>query len=224
MLNDGKSITSYLNKLFCSSIASVEIVMFFIHSYVSWYEKVTFSDFASNKHNIKKVELRIIGHVLFLSCLPSLVVNFIHVFRLSKNPIFLKMLEHVFSHLYNYRIVKNSSDEKRKDDSEDGKGKKKESVPQQEVVLHAMLPLCEGLQYMPDYPAFTDLSQMLFVNANLPTALQNKWRFLFSSQIHGESFSTLLGRNNVEHVFHILMLLLSDFRAYHRSRTDCRNS
>ncbi|XP_058819255.1 MTOR-associated protein MEAK7 [Topomyia yanbarensis] len=113
---------------------------------------------------------------------------------LSKNPIFLKMLEHVFSHLYNYRIVKNSSDDRRKDDTDDGKGRKKENVPHQEVVLHAMLPLCEGLQYMPDYPAFTDLSQMLFINANLPTALQNKWRFLFSSQIHGESFSTLLGR------------------------------
>lgn len=106
------------------------------------------------------------------------------------------MLEHVFSHLYNYRNVKNSSDEKRKDaDGDESKAsKRKEHVPQQEVVLHTMLPLCEGLQYMPDYPAFTDLSQMLFVNANLPTAQQNKWRFLFSSQIHGESFSTLLGK------------------------------
>uniref|UniRef100_A0A1Q3F8M4 MTOR-associated protein MEAK7 n=1 Tax=Culex tarsalis TaxID=7177 RepID=A0A1Q3F8M4_CULTA len=115
---------------------------------------------------------------------------------LGKNPIFLKMLEHVFSHLYNYRNMKNSSDEKRKDaDADESKAsKRKEHIPQQEIVLHTMLPLCEGLQYMPDYPAFTDLSQMLFVNANLPTAQQNKWRFLFSSQIHGESFSTLLGR------------------------------
>lgn len=113
---------------------------------------------------------------------------------LSKNPIFLKMLEHVFSHLYNYRSVKNSSEERKKDDSDDSKSRRKENFPQQEVVLHAMLPLCEGLQYMPDYPAFTDLSQMLFVNANLPKAQQHKWRFLFSSQIHGESFSTLLGR------------------------------
>lgn len=103
------------------------------------------------------------------------------------------MLEHVFSHLYNYRNVKNSSEEKKKDDTDEGKPRKKENVPQQEVVLHTMLPFCEGLQYMPDYPAFTDLSQMLFINANIPAALQNKWRFLFSSQIHGESFSTLLG-------------------------------
>lgn len=113
---------------------------------------------------------------------------------LNKNSIFLKMLEHVFCHLYNYRSVKNSSEERKKDDTDDGRNKRKENLPQQEVVLHAMLPVCEGLQYMPDYPAFTDLSQMLFVNANLPAVQQKKWRFLFSSQIHGESFSTLLGR------------------------------
>ncbi|XP_055592677.1 MTOR-associated protein MEAK7 [Uranotaenia lowii] len=113
---------------------------------------------------------------------------------LSKNPIFLRMLEHVFSHLFNYRNLKNTSDERRKDDSDESRSRRKENIPQPDVVLHTMLPLCEGLQYMPDYPAFTDLSQMLFVNANLPAMLQNKWRFLFSSQIHGESFSTLLGR------------------------------
>lgn len=51
-----------------------------------------------------------------------------------------------------------------------------------------------GLQYVPDYPAFTDISQMLFINSNLPSDFRVKWRFLFSSQIHGESFSTLMGR------------------------------
>lgn len=51
-----------------------------------------------------------------------------------------------------------------------------------------------GLQYVPDYPAFTDISQMLFINSNLSEQHQLKWRFLFSSQIHGESFSTLMGR------------------------------
>lgn len=35
---------------------------------------------------------------------------------------------------------------------------------------------------------------MLFINSNLPTDNRLKWRFLFSSQIHGESFSTLMGR------------------------------
>lgn len=35
---------------------------------------------------------------------------------------------------------------------------------------------------------------MLFINSNLPMDCRSKWRFLFSSQIHGESFSTLMGR------------------------------
>lgn len=39
----------------------------------------------------------------------------------------------------------------------------------------------------------TDLSQIVFVNSNLPMALRTKWRFLFSSKMHGESFSTMLG-------------------------------
>lgn len=58
------------------------------------------------------------------------------------------------------------------------------------------MPLCSlpGLQYVPDYPAFTDISQMLYINSNLPEQHQLQWRFLFSSQIHGESFSTLMGR------------------------------
>lgn len=94
------------------------------------------------------------------------------------------MLEHVFSHLYHYRNVKNASET-------DGNARKS-IIPQE--ALQSMLPYCEGLQYVPDYPAFTDLSQMLFINSNLPGTQQNKWRFLFSSQIHGESFSTLLGK------------------------------
>lgn len=35
---------------------------------------------------------------------------------------------------------------------------------------------------------------MMFINSNLPQDFRSKWRFLFSSQIHGESFSTLMGR------------------------------
>lgn len=35
---------------------------------------------------------------------------------------------------------------------------------------------------------------MLFINSNLPVDYRGKWRFLFSSQIHGESFSTFMGR------------------------------
>lgn len=36
---------------------------------------------------------------------------------------------------------------------------------------------------------------MLFINSNLPSDYyRSKWRFLFSSQIHGKSFSVIMGR------------------------------
>ncbi|CAD7086269.1 unnamed protein product [Hermetia illucens] len=102
---------------------------------------------------------------------------------LQQNPTFLYMLEEVFTHLYHYRANKNLQEE------QVGVRPRRPSIK-----TNYLLPLCEGLQYVPDYPAFTDISQMLFINSNLPHDHRNKWRFLFSSQIHGESFSTLLGR------------------------------
>ena len=99
------------------------------------------------------------------------------------------MLEHVFLHLYHYRSVKSTSEDKM--DPNGGSG----SAKQKPFVLEtSLLPTCDGIQYVPDYPAFIDISQILFINSNLPATLQSKWRFLFSSQIHGESFSTFLGR------------------------------
>ncbi|XP_055712905.1 MTOR-associated protein MEAK7 [Phlebotomus papatasi] len=100
---------------------------------------------------------------------------------LQSNPTFLKMLEHVFSHLYNYRSTKSPQEEP-------------VAVRKSLVTESALLPYCEGLEYVPDFPATTDITQILYINSNLPTQHQEKWRFLFSSQIHGESFSTLLGR------------------------------
>lgn len=47
---------------------------------------------------------------------------------------------------------------------------------------------------MEKLPEHTDIAQILFINSNLPMGLQAKWRFLFSSRMHGESFSTMLGR------------------------------
>lgn len=117
---------------------------------------------------------------------------------LQKNPVFLRMLEHVFLHLYHYRAVKNPNEDKKDKDeggggggggSGQGSGKVKAFCPEQ-----SLLPTCENINYMPDYPAFIDISQILFINSQLPSELQNKWRFLFSSQIHGESFSTFIGR------------------------------
>lgn len=111
---------------------------------------------------------------------------------LQKNPVFLRMMEHVFLHLFHYRTIKTSEEKKDKDDiggSGGGSGKQKAFV-----LEHSLLPNCEDIHYIPDYPAFTDISQILFINSQLPRDMQSKWRFLFSSQIHGESFSTFIGR------------------------------
>lgn len=103
---------------------------------------------------------------------------------LSQTPTFAKMLEYVFLHLYNYRPTTKTPQE------ETVTIRRKSIISE----INKLLPYCEGLQYVPDYPAFTDISQMLFINSNLPNDYRSKWRFLFSSQIHGESFSTLMGR------------------------------
>lgn len=113
---------------------------------------------------------------------------------IQKNPVFLRMLEHVFLHLYNYRAVKNTNEDKNKDKSdESGSGQGSGKIKQFCMEI-SLLPTCENINYMPDYPCFIDISQILFINSQLPNELRSKWRFLFSSQIHGESFSTLLGR------------------------------
>lgn len=101
----------------------------------------------------------------------------------QRNPSFGSMLEYLFKHLYSLRPPqKQSASEDLKDD-----GRK-------QISSDCLLPFCEGLEYVPDYPAFIDISQIIFINCNLPAKLRLKWRFLFSSQMHGESFSTLLGR------------------------------
>ncbi|KAJ8925661.1 hypothetical protein NQ315_009506 [Exocentrus adspersus] len=58
----------------------------------------------------------------------------------------------------------------------------------------SLVPYCRGLDLIPSYPSILDLNQIVFINANLPQQYQLEWRFLFSSEIHGESFSTLIGR------------------------------
>ncbi|XP_017767833.1 PREDICTED: TLD domain-containing protein 1 [Nicrophorus vespilloides] len=58
----------------------------------------------------------------------------------------------------------------------------------------SLVPYCRGLDLIPSYPSILDLNQIVFINAHLPQQYQLEWRFLFSSEIHGESFSTLIGR------------------------------
>ncbi|KAJ8868863.1 hypothetical protein PR048_030404 [Dryococelus australis] len=46
---------------------------------------------------------------------------------------------------------------------------------------------------MKKFPSILDLSHMLFLNMALPLKLQTEWRFLFSTAVHGESFSKMIG-------------------------------
>lgn len=103
----------------------------------------------------------------------------------QRNPAFGAMLEFTFKHLYSLRPPQKQYSTN-DDIKEDGR--------KQITFSGCLLPFCEGLEYVPDYPAFIDISQLIFINSNLPPQLRLKWRFLFSSQMHGESFSTLLGR------------------------------
>ena len=57
-----------------------------------------------------------------------------------------------------------------------------------------LLPICKGLENIPHFPSILGIGDVLFLNLSLPHELRNEWRFLFSSQVHGESFSTMLGR------------------------------
>uniref|UniRef100_A0A6V7JNV9 MTOR-associated protein MEAK7 n=1 Tax=Bracon brevicornis TaxID=1563983 RepID=A0A6V7JNV9_9HYME len=61
-----------------------------------------------------------------------------------------------------------------------------------------LLPICKGLENIPHFPSILGLGDVLFLNLSLPHELRNEWRFLFSSQVHGESFSTMLGRISMQ--------------------------
>lgn len=72
--------------------------------------------------------------------------------------------------------------------------KKGDKNPATKMNELSLLPLCKGLENIPHFPSILGLGDVLFLNLSLPHELRNEWRFLFSSQVHGESFSTMLGR------------------------------
>ncbi|KAM3918340.1 MTOR-associated protein MEAK7 [Leptodactylus fuscus] len=43
------------------------------------------------------------------------------------------------------------------------------------------------------FTSLLDLPSIMFLNSHLPSEMQRKWRLLFSTQVHGESFSQLCG-------------------------------
>ncbi|KAK9883979.1 hypothetical protein WA026_004913 [Henosepilachna vigintioctopunctata] len=98
-----------------------------------------------------------------------------------------QLLIYVFRHLYkmSHKEKERASHSQEEDEVIDRETQSKE---------RSLIPLCRGLDLIPSYPSILDFTQIVFMNANLPQEFQTEWRFLFSSEIHGESFSTLIGR------------------------------
>ncbi|KAM7350918.1 MTOR-associated protein MEAK7 isoform 1-T2 [Cochliomyia hominivorax] len=95
---------------------------------------------------------------------------------LQINPTFLIIWRQVFTYLYNHGNGKNGK--------LGGANHKSQQI----------LPLQEGLPTGTNYSPILDIPHVIYINSNMPTDLRNKWRFLFSSKIMGESFSTMLGK------------------------------
>ncbi|BFF94630.1 MTOR-associated protein MEAK7 [Drosophila madeirensis] len=62
-----------------------------------------------------------------------------------------------------------------------------------EVEIPILPELCDAPSHS-QYRPIIELPHVLYINAQLTRELRHKWRFLFSSKIHGESFSTMLGK------------------------------
>ncbi|XP_071054421.1 MTOR-associated protein MEAK7 [Onthophagus taurus] len=100
-----------------------------------------------------------------------------------------QLLIFVFKHLYSI------SHREKLVGTEKSLSSQSDDVPQLNAERdRSLVPFCKGLDLIPSYPSILDMNQIVFINAHLPQQYQLEWRFLFSSEIHGESFSTLIGR------------------------------
>ncbi|XP_036226276.2 MTOR-associated protein MEAK7 isoform X2 [Bactrocera oleae] len=102
-----------------------------------------------------------------------------HYFNLSQleewlqiNPTFLIIWREVFNGLYSRNSAK--------------------SLKSSCFFSSNILPVLEAVGT--NYTPILDIPHVIFINSNLPNEYRNKWRFLFSSKIMGESFSTMLGK------------------------------
>lgn len=106
-----------------------------------------------------------------------------------------QLLIFVFRHLYSIsHRDKAISSEKTSSSTTTGQTSQEVAAIQEAEKDRCLIPFCRGLDLIPSYPSLLDFNQLVFVNAHLPQQYQLEWRFLFSSEIHGESFSTLIGR------------------------------
>ncbi|XP_030058549.1 MTOR-associated protein MEAK7-like [Microcaecilia unicolor] len=56
-----------------------------------------------------------------------------------------------------------------------------------------LVPKCKGTKRTA-FISLLDFPSVMYINSHLPTELQHQWRLIFSSQVHGESFSRLCGQ------------------------------
>ncbi|XP_073516008.1 MTOR-associated protein MEAK7 [Phyllobates terribilis] len=66
------------------------------------------------------------------------------------------------------------------------------SVLRQDGDVGCLVPRCR-LGRAPAFVSLLDLPAIMYLNAHLPSDMQHKWRLLFSTRVHGESFSQLCG-------------------------------
>ncbi|KAM5137972.1 MTOR-associated protein MEAK7 [Mantella aurantiaca] len=67
----------------------------------------------------------------------------------------------------------------------------KESAEHQ-LDLSCLVPRCKKGR-LPSFRSLLDLPSIMFLNSHLPVEIRHRWRLLFSTRIHGESFSQLCG-------------------------------
>ncbi|XP_025898159.1 TLD domain-containing protein 1 [Nothoprocta perdicaria] len=66
------------------------------------------------------------------------------------------------------------------------------SIPDQATDIVNLVPGCKGIKGR-GLTSLFDIPSIIYINSHLPTELQHKWQLLFSSRVHGESFSQLCG-------------------------------
>nr|XP_048672521.1 MTOR-associated protein MEAK7 isoform X3 [Caretta caretta] len=67
------------------------------------------------------------------------------------------------------------------------------SLPDQANNIVNLIPKCKGIKGS-GFVSLLDIPSIIYINSHLPSELQHKWRLLFSSRVHGESFSQLCGQ------------------------------
>ncbi|XP_060110505.1 MTOR-associated protein MEAK7 [Heteronotia binoei] len=67
-----------------------------------------------------------------------------------------------------------------------------QSLPDRAQDTLHVLPRCKGVQSSA-FVSLLDIPSVTYLNSHLPAEVRHRWRLLFASRLHGESFTQLLG-------------------------------